>query len=127
MRYETPGYQRSGDPRLDPAVASLYPSANTIPWPVFLTAADRRRAEQEWQALDAIDAAPNHLGRIIVDWARRHPEDRRAPEALHRVVRATRYGCTTDATGDVSRTAFDLLHRRYPKSEWAARTRYWFK
>ena len=48
----------------------------------------------------------------------------RVPEALHLAVRATRYGCTDDETGQWSSKAFQLLRRRYPKSEWAAKTKY---
>jgi len=35
----------------------------------------------------------------------------------------TEYGMS----GGYSKEAFDLLHRRYPKSEWTARTKYWYK
>jgi hypothetical protein len=63
----------------------------------------------------------------VLEWARVHPQDPRVPEALHLVVRATRYGCTDDATGAVSRAAFTLLHRHYPKSPWTTKTSLWFK
>jgi hypothetical protein len=42
------------------------------------------------------------------------------------VVRASRYGCNDDKTGDVSKRAFDLLHRRYRNTEWATKTPYWY-
>jgi hypothetical protein len=42
----------------------------------------------------------------------------------HLAVRATRYGCTDDETSQWSSKAFQLLRRRYPKSEWAAKTKY---
>ena len=43
---------------------------------------------------------------------------------MHLAVRATRYGCTDDETSQWSSKAFQLLRRRYPKSEWAAKTKY---
>jgi hypothetical protein len=46
---------------------------------------------------------------------------------LHLAVRSTRYGCANDQTGAMSKQAYDLLHRKYPKSEWAQKTKYWFK
>ncbi|MBK5299233.1 MAG: hypothetical protein JJE40_18940 [Vicinamibacteria bacterium] len=98
-----------------------------VPSPAFLTDQERRRAAEERSALETIDTGPNELGRRVLDWARRNPTDPRVPEALHRIVRATRVGCTTDATGTISRSAFELLHSRYPKSPWAARTPHWFK
>lgn len=53
--------------------------------------------------------------------------DELLPEALHLAVRSTRYGCQRDGGhGAYSRRAFALLHERYPDSEWAAKTPYWF-
>jgi len=48
------------------------------------------------------------------------------PEALYLAVRSTRYGCTDKETGRLSKTAFELLHSRYPDSEWAKKTKFWF-
>jgi hypothetical protein len=59
-------------------------------------------------------------------WAAARPDDPRLPEALHLAVRATRYGCTGEQTSAFSKQAFQLLHRRFPKSEWAAKTKYHF-
>ena len=72
-------------------------------------------------------AAPEFFGREALAWAATHPTDARLAEALHRVVRATRLGCTTDGSGDVSREAFTLLHKRFPRSEWAAQTPYSYR
>ena len=70
--------------------------------------------------------APNYLAQQVIDWAKGHPDDKRVPEALHLAVRATRYGCTNKLTTNHSKKAFDLLHQRYPKSEWARKTKYHF-
>ncbi len=123
--YETPLYQRQYH-RLEEALRPLYRSEE-VPVPRFLDAAGRAAADREWAVLDAIGAGPDFLGREVLDWAGRQPEDPRLAEALHLVVRATRYGCTTDGTGAVSRRAFELLHGRYPGSDWARRTPYWFR
>lgn len=84
--------------------------------------------------LDALDrlgklpSAPIWLGRRVLDFADAHPDDSRVPEALHRVVRATRHGCdwNTDGFGEVSKAAFQRLHQRYPQSPWTEKTSYWF-
>ena len=71
-------------------------------------------------------AAPDanaFLGGIVFDFAARKPDDPRLPEALHYVVRTTRTGCRN---GEVSKKAFDLLHRRYKTSPWTAKTPYWY-
>lgn len=72
-------------------------------------------------------SGPNHLGSVVLDYAKKYPDDPRLPEALHRTVRATRYGCFGSPFAAVSKGAFTLLHKRFPKSEWAAQTKYWFE
>ena len=94
--------------------------------PVFVTTEQQAAAAAMHAKLDALGAAPIYLGDIVLGWARSHPRDPRVPEALHLVVRATRYGCAND-DGATSRAAFQLLHRRYTRSEWAAQTPFWFK
>ena len=111
--YQPGIYGRSGA-RLDPVTASSYANPALVPWPAFVTAEDRARVEREWKVLDAIDGAPDHFGREVLRWVAAHPTDLRAAEALHRVVRATRVGCTTEASGDVSREAFTVAPQALP-------------
>lgn len=102
------------------------PTEKAAPAP-FLTSEERTQVVFQWADREQLDSAPNHLGREVIRWARRHPEDPRSPEALHRVVRLTRYGCIGEDYGAVSKEAFELLHARWPKSEWARNTPYWFR
>jgi hypothetical protein len=92
----------------------------------FLPAAELQKAADEALELRGAGTAPDWLGAQTLAFARQHPQDPRVPEALHLVVRATRYGCTDDKTSNFSKRAFDLLHRRYPTSEWTKKTPYWF-
>jgi len=92
----------------------------------FLTKADRDQGAAEWKKLQAVATAPNWLAAQTLAFAQSHPQDPRIPEVLYLVVRATRYGCTDSQTGDFSHRAFDLLHSRYPTSEWTKKTPYWF-
>jgi hypothetical protein len=124
--YQPGMYARTGA-RLDAMTASLYENAAVVPTPSFLTAEEQARAAREWQALDAVVEAPDYFARQALAWVAARPDDKRVAEALHLAVRATRYGCTTDATGDLSRQAFTALHRRFPGSEWAKKTPYWFR
>jgi hypothetical protein len=75
--------------------------------------------------LAALPTAPDYLAGEAVRLARLGPDDPRAPEILHLAVRATRYGCTSAGTGPRSQAASDLLHRRYPQSEWTKKTPFW--
>jgi hypothetical protein len=94
----------------------------------FLTPSQRTTGEREWRQ---IHAAPpwqaTYLLKESLAWAQSHDEDPRVPRALHMAVRASRYRQTDSETGKYSKQAFDLLHRRYPKSEWTSRTPYWYK
>jgi|SRR5579859_3229439 len=100
----------------------LYPDGS--PRAQLLTPEQRLRGESEWSRLTAMPAAPEYLARQTVAWVGSHPSDPRAPEALHLAVRAVRYGC--GAKAGASKAAFQLLHSRYPDSEWARKTKYWY-
>jgi len=105
--------------------AAVESGESAVPAP-FLTTEERAQLEAEHAKLRARPAAPTWLARIAIAWAAAHPNDPRSPEALHLAVRATRYGCTDKNNGEVSRAAFQLLHRRWPASEWAKKTPYWY-
>ena len=92
----------------------------------YLSSAQRSAAAAEWDNLSSIGAAPTYFGREVLAWAKAAPDDPRVPEALHFVVRATRYGCSDDKTSSYSKQAFQLLHAKYLKSEWTRRTPYHF-
>jgi hypothetical protein len=124
--YET-GYAYRDTWRVDRTLRSLHPQPRVILTPPFLPDADLVVAGRELDALAARGTAPNDLAREAVRFAQASPDDPRAPEALHLAVRATRFGCTDAETGTWSRAAFDLLHRRYARTEWARRTPYWFR
>ncbi len=94
--------------------------------PAFLNENDRAEAEREIRKLKMIESGPNYLSAQAIQWAKEAPDDPRVPEALHLAVRTTRYGCVDGETTSFSKAAFQLLHRRYPKSEWAKKTKYWF-
>ena len=114
-----PGAVANGSP-----LESIYPDRK-IHAPDFLTADELAMAESEWKKISAEPAA-NYFGAIVLSWAKGHASDPRVPEALHLVVRATRYGNGDRETGAISKAAFELLHKKYAGSEWADKTPYWF-
>ena len=59
----------------------------------------------------------------MLDYLQAHPADPRAPEALYWLVRVGRFGGSHEHSGA---RAFRMLHARYPKSTWAARTPYYY-
>ncbi|HKE25759.1 MAG TPA: tetratricopeptide repeat protein [Bryobacteraceae bacterium] len=95
--------------------------------PAFLTAAEVAQGKSDWDRLAALPAGADWLSAQVLGWAQKTPTDPRIPEALYLAVRSTRYGCTDKDTGTFSKRAFDLLHSKYPNTNWAAQTKYWYK
>jgi len=91
--------------------------------PAFLTSSDSDRARNEVARLRQLPGAPAYLGAIIIAWANAQPRDPRVPEALHFVVRATRYG---EMNTETSKAAYLLLHNRYRRNPWTSKTPLWF-
>ena len=100
----------------------LYPDGP--PKAQFFSTDQQARSKAEWKRLSEIPPAPEYLAGQTVEWVRNNPNDPRAPEALHLAVRAVRYGC--GATKGASKEAFQLIHEKYPNSEWARKTKYWY-
>lgn len=110
---------------------------NSISWrlPVVFTPSkdvlsrdDVDTAAREIAELRKKGSTEMFLAPIVFSWAKAHPSDPKVPEALHRLVMVTRYGCRNGdpAIGKISKAAFDLLHENYPKSPWTMQTPYWF-
>lgn len=113
MNYSS-GYEDPSRPKQQPIPLS------------FLSTEQQQQAAREWKELTELGAGPNYLTQQVIAWARQHPEDKRVPEALHLAVRTSRYGCVDQQTSRLSHEAFQMLHKRYGKTEWASKTPYWF-
>jgi hypothetical protein len=99
---------------------SCRPGGGAVPDSIgFLNETQKAAAMKELGQFPSVDAT----FRLVLTWAKAHPDDPRVPQALHRAVKSARYGCTS---GELSRQAFQLLHKRYPKSEWTRKTKYWY-
>ena len=91
--------------------------------PPFITAENKASAKADSDRLGKLPGAPSWFGSIILPWAKTHLNDPRVPEALHNIVRATQYG---EMDSETSKAAYDLLHQRFPRNAWTARTPKWF-
>ena len=84
----------------------------------------------EATALGKIDSAPKQLSEEAIEWAQRSSffgRKRGEDESLALAIRTTRYGCQMQGGhGVYSRRAFELLHSKFPDSDAAKRTKYWF-
>ncbi len=94
-----------------------------------LSPKDREIASHQVSELHEKGSTEMFLAPIILAWAKSHPDDPQVPQALHRLVVVTRYGCRNGdaSTGRISKAAYDLLHKQYPKNQWTAQTPYWFE
>jgi hypothetical protein len=95
--------------------------------PPFVTAAQRATAAGELADLIARDEPRVALTEGVLTWAAESPDDPLVPEALARAITGWRYAYCGGESSPLPKQAFDLLHRRYPKSPWAARTKYWYR
>ncbi len=101
------------------------PSLDAAAFPAFLSPDSRAVATHEIERM--LQPAPNYLADATFRWAAQQPADPRVPQALHLVVEGTRWGCSDTETTQRSQKAHALLHSKYPKSPWTARTPYWFR
>ena len=133
LRYEVdpgPGRSTALD-EIDSLRDNWWPSLvnqneNAQTYASFLSASERKTTDEEWQKLSAINA-PNFLCTEAIEQAKSHPTDERAPEALYRCLRAVHLGCSNDKGTELARSAFQLLHHRYPDSPWAEKGKVWYK
>jgi hypothetical protein len=93
----------------------------------FLTPADRQEAAQQMKRLVDTGSGPDFLIEQSMQWARKHPNDARVPEALHFALRSQRYGCVTARTAQSAKQAWKYLWRRYPKDPWTRKSNYDFE
>ncbi len=103
--------------QLKPALAASY--------------AFRNQSPSETKALSQVSCAPKLLTSRALDWVGQPTlafwERDQQAEALALAVKTTRYGCYSDGPhGAYSRAAWTELHKRFPKTSWAIKTKYWF-
>ncbi len=103
-----------------------YPFNYPPSYPNFLTPAQTAEASREHEQIIRSGNSATFLARRAVEFAGKKPNQPNVPEILHSAVRATRYGCTDAETLKYSKEAFTILHKRYPKSPWTAKTPYFF-
>jgi hypothetical protein len=89
------------------------------PLPPSLTPAMLADAQQQRAALLALGDAPLYFGRETLAWVKAHAGDPRGAQLLAFAFRAMHNGCNLEAADGQRREIFDLLHTRYPQSEWA--------
>jgi hypothetical protein len=81
----------------------------------------------EISSLQKMGSAPSTLTKAAIAWGKASKGDDGAPEVLALAVRTTRYGCNWHGGHRAySKPAQELLKAKFGKTEWAAKTLYWF-
>lgn len=113
-----PGSQSYGAPRL------------AMPLLALLTAEQRQQATDEATRLDALPSGLVWTAKRAIEYVKAHPQDKDGAETLALIVQGTRYGCgeyiDPKPQKEVSKEAFEMLHRMYPKGAWALKTKYYY-
>lgn len=98
--------------------------------PHFQSPTQRETSRREQRMLTALPKRSDYLAPSLLAYARAFPNDPEVPKALHFFVASTRLECGPDSLlqkpTQYSRTAFRLLHQRYPDNEWTLKTPYYF-
>jgi hypothetical protein len=103
-------------------------SGDDVPFPPFITEAERRELASELDALSKVGSPRAYLTSAAIEWARERRADPDAAEALALAVEGWRWSrCDSDPPkSELPSRAFVLLHRQFPQSDWAQRTKYWY-
>ena len=100
-------------------------SPKLVTSPRFLSAQVLAVAKRERAAIKAIGHAKGFLGKKVLAWAKRSPNDPRIPEALYIAVQANqsyKYGCDSWEQDEETRLKLEaLLREKYPQSSWTAK------
>jgi hypothetical protein len=93
----------------------------------FLEPGEAETAAQERKQLIALGPAHVFLAHQAIALAKQRPDAVEIAEILARVVEGGRWDrCDASQTDSASQRAFETLHKVYPKSSWARRTRLWW-
>jgi hypothetical protein len=92
-----------------------------------VTPAEKEATERELRALRAVGSFRDYLAVKTLEWAKAEPNDPELAEALALTVEGGHWSCGTADSADLSQRAFQMLHRLFPNSDWAKRTKYWYE
>jgi hypothetical protein len=116
------------DGRAVGAGALLFGEGVERPFPPFLSPEQREATTAELDALRRAGDGRTFLITHALAWADASPADPDVAEALARAIEGWRWSpCTFGQKSPLPQRAFATLHRRYPRSEWARRTPYWYE
>jgi hypothetical protein len=113
------GFKQDSESAIGPA---------SFPWilPPMPVVGDRQTAKAELDKLVPLKTATGFIGDYVLARVKSQPSDPELPWLLHVVVASTRGGCLDPNAKVLSRAAFDVLHKRYPRDAWTKKTPYFY-
>ena len=100
----------------------------SFPWllPPTPSLGDVDAAKAELDKLIPLKTATGFIGDHVLARVKTNAADPDLPWLLHVVVASTRGGCLDANANQLSREAFGVLHKRYPRDEWTKKTPYFY-
>ena len=83
-------------------------------------------AKAELVTLATLKTSTGFVGEHVLKRVKAGTADVDLPWLLHVVVSSTRGGCLDPDAKQLSREAFNLLHKRFPRNEWTTKTPYFY-
>ena len=99
------------------------PGAFPFRLPAFVSSAAGVTASERGRFLPADATTAGSVWEDVLSYAKAHPNDPRAPEALYWLVRISHYGTGHNRS---SYRAWLLLHNLYKSSVWAKQSKYFY-
>ncbi len=94
--------------------------------PPFLSAEQREQAVKEVKALSGTGDTATYFLKETLALCKRSPDDKRLPEMLHQAILASRHTDTSAEASELSKQAYALLRKRFPKNPWTVKTKAWY-
>lgn len=95
--------------------------------PAFMNTAQLAQAASEEKKLEALGGGPSYILTELIAYANKPgTKDNRLPEALYHAIRSPKFGSQDKNTTNLSKTAFNILHKKYPTNPWTKKTQFWY-
>jgi len=89
-------------------------------------AADPARRDAERARLGKLHTATGHVGLHAIEWATTHPADKDAAWLLYVAIQSSKGGCVDPDHTAISKKAWQVLHKQYPRSPWTEQSPYFY-
>ena len=96
------------------------------PLPLPDVSGDRARRDADRARLLKLHSATGFVGLHAIDWAETHPTDKDAAWLLYVAIQSSKRGCIDPDHTAISKKAWQVLHKRFPRSTWTEQSPYFY-